>query len=308
MRNVFSFFLILILFIFFIQIQKSYAILLTNENEIDLEARDAAVEKVKQYYQEQYAKPYDENYIPTVDEELEEIRKKQEVEEAKRVVRLNTPHPVNVGGFVPRSMSQEERDLWDLMIMGPQLYAPGEKPKSREELYKEQVEEFRKDYDAGVAESLMQGGSPEMLAYGRAARLAFEKWEAENTKCGSSKQELDSKQAYEDIMSHPELYLYVKKTGDMEADFINSLYYDEILQRAINNKIKDIDLNSGNNQQDKNFSRTKFIEEYNKICRYPNKVDFDKEVKNLVDKYFTLQNKQYWVSMADIILMGYSRN
>lgn len=214
---------------------------LTNEN---IEARDTAVEYIKQNNQEQYAKEWKEDYVPTVDEELEEIRKKQEVEEVKRVVRLNTPHPVNIDGLVPRSMPQEERDLWDLIIMGPQLYAPGEKPKSREELYKEQEEQAVADFDAGTAEALMKGAKPENVAQWRAYALAYEKWKGENLADGpdnSYEWENANRKAFEDIMSNPELYQYTK-TGDFERDYTNALLYDQILGRAIYQKTKDVGL------------------------------------------------------------------
>lgn len=215
---------------------------LTNENEIDFEVRDAAVEKIKQYNQEQYTKEWKEDNVPTVDKELEEIRKKQEAEVAKRVVRLNTPHPVNIGGLVPRSMSQEERDLWDLIILGPQPYASGERPKSREEVWKEQEDQAVADYDAGTAEALVRGANPENVARWRAYALAYEKWKSENLAGGpenSYEWENANRKAFEDVMSNPELYQYTK-TGDFEADYTNALLYDQILGRAIYRKTKDL--------------------------------------------------------------------
>lgn len=215
-----------------------------NENEIDIETRDTAVEKIKQYEQEQYAKEWKEDYISTVDEELKEIRKKQEAEEAKRAVRANISHPVNVSGLVPASMSQADRDVWDTIILGPQMYMPGEKPKSREELWKEQEEQAVADYDAGTAEAIVRSGDPENIAKWRAWALAYEKYKSMNTAEGpenSYEYENAERKAFKDIMSNPELYQYTK-TGNFETDYTNALLYDQLLGRAIYNKTKDLDI------------------------------------------------------------------
>lgn len=216
--------------------------MLTNENAIDLKARDTAVNEIRQYTDEQYLKEYKEDYIPTVDEELSEIKKKQDVEEAKRIVRLNVPHPIDVSGLVPRSMSQTDRDLWDTIMLGPQMYEPGEKPKTREEMWREQEEQAAADYDAGTAEALINGANPNNVARLRAYALAYENYKSLNTAGGpenSYEYENAERKAFDDIMTNPELYQYTK-TGDFETDYTNALLYDQILGRALYYKTKDV--------------------------------------------------------------------
>ena len=77
-------------------------------------------------------------------------------------------------------MSQADRDLWDTIILGPHI----EKPKSREELWKEQEAQAVADYDAGTAEAIVRSGDPKNIAKWRAWALAYEKWKGTNTADG----------------------------------------------------------------------------------------------------------------------------
>lgn len=54
-----------------------------------------------------------------------------------------------------------------------------------------------------------------------------------------------------------------------------------------------------------NSTAEKFLDEYYKISNmYLNKVDFNKAVEGLVDKYFTDENWEYWGDMSQVILSG----
>ena len=171
---------------------------------------------------------FQDNYLHTSDEK------------PARPEPINVQAPVSISNIIPRSITEEQRDLWHTMLADVDNNIG---TKTREEVYEEQKKQFYNDYYAGLEERLVSGKSQPTSSELYAFRLAREKWETKNLVGveNAYEYELANRKAFWDIMENPEEYQYAK-TGDTVEDTTNALTNDLILTRALYNKTKQVSL------------------------------------------------------------------